>query len=59
MFKKRERDRNLIYIKRFRSPAPARMTRVEKSLVQAHFQFRHLLPSCKKRLKHYIMSQSL
>ncbi|PSC79355.1 hypothetical protein C6576_02745, partial [Mammaliicoccus sciuri] len=25
------RDRNLIYIKRFRSPAPARMTRFEKA----------------------------
>ncbi len=52
-----ERDRNLICIKRFRSPAPARMTRVEKSLVQAHFQFSHLLPRYYKRLRHYIMSQ--
>lgn len=41
---KKERDKNLICIKRFSIPAPARMTSVEKSLIQTHFQFRHLLP---------------
>jgi cellobiose-specific phosphotransferase system component IIA len=38
---KRERDRNLIVIKRFCSRATARMTRIENSLIQAHFQSSH------------------
>ena len=32
-----EQDRNLIYIKRFRSPAPARMTRARKKLDTSAF----------------------
>ena len=35
---------DFIFKRRFCSPASARMTSVESSLVQAYFQFSHLLP---------------
>ncbi len=33
----REWDRNDIFANLFRRPTPARLTRIEKSLLQAHF----------------------